>query len=64
EKIIENIIEKNSKLIEERGEGAFKMLMGKLMNEVRGEFSGKEVSQLLQLKLRDFLNKGKNKLNG
>ncbi|MEM0127746.1 MAG: Glu-tRNA(Gln) amidotransferase subunit GatE [Thermoplasmatales archaeon] len=59
ERIIEGIIEKNSKLIQERGEGSFKLLMGKLMSEVRGEFAGKEVSQLLQLKLREFLNKGK-----
>ncbi|MEM0140703.1 MAG: Glu-tRNA(Gln) amidotransferase subunit GatE [Thermoplasmatales archaeon] len=56
EKMIDDILEKNKNVILERGEGAFKLLMGKIMNDVRGQFSGSEISRHLQLKLSKFIN--------
>ncbi len=48
EKIIRNIVLKNKKLIEERGESAISGLMGDVMKEVRGRADGKLVMKLLR----------------
>ena len=58
--IIESVIEENKSLIKERGEGSFKLIMGKVMKEARGQFEGKEISELLTKKIRDAIGKSDN----
>ncbi|NPA75472.1 MAG: Glu-tRNA(Gln) amidotransferase subunit GatE [Euryarchaeota archaeon] len=53
--IIDRIIEEKKELINERGMGAFKPLMGLVMKEVRGKVDGKKVSEVLRSKLKDAL---------
>ncbi len=55
EKIIDQIIERNLHLLKERGERAFKPLMGDVMRVVRGKVDGKIVSQTLQRKIAEKL---------
>jgi len=52
EKIIDNAIRDNEKLIKERGRGAFSALMGIVMGKVRGKAKAETVSELLKKKLR------------
>ena len=59
-RIIESVIEENKSLIKERGEGSFKLIMGKVMKEARGQFEGKEISELLTKKIRDVIGKSDN----
>lgn len=56
-KIIDGIVKENEPLIRDRGESSFKLLMGKVMKEVRGQFEGKEISDLLTQKIKEVLNK-------
>lgn len=56
EKIIDDIIDKNINLIKERGEKAFKPLMGDVMKIVRGKIDGKIVSQTLLRRIRDKIS--------
>ena len=51
EQIIDRHIEKNRKLIEERGAAAFSSLMGSVMSEVRGSIEPKIVTEKLKEKL-------------
>jgi glutamyl-tRNA(Gln) amidotransferase subunit E len=51
EQIIDQHIEKNRKLLEERGAGAFSSLMGSVMSEVRGSIEPKIVTEKLKEKL-------------
>jgi glutamyl-tRNA(Gln) amidotransferase subunit E len=51
EQIIDRHIEKNRKLVEERGSGAFSSLMGSVMSEVRGSIEPKIVTEKLKEKL-------------
>ncbi len=55
EQIINKILEKNINLIKEKGDRAFKPLMGDVMRSVRGKIDGKLVSSLLKEKLDKFL---------
>ncbi|MBU0635828.1 Glu-tRNA(Gln) amidotransferase subunit GatE [Candidatus Micrarchaeota archaeon] len=48
EKIVEQIVAKNSKLVSERKMGAIGPLMGDVMKELRGKVSGEKASQLLK----------------
>lgn len=57
EKIIDEILDKNTKLLSDRGEKAFKPLMGDVMKVVRGKIDGKIVSQILMRKIRERLSK-------
>lgn len=57
EKIIREIIERNSHLFEKKGEYAFKALMGEAMKELKGKATGKEVMTLLKKALREKLKK-------
>jgi glutamyl-tRNA(Gln) amidotransferase subunit E len=52
EKIVEEVIDKNKGLIEERGAGAFGPLMSMVMKEVRGKASAQLVSELLKKRLQ------------
>jgi glutamyl-tRNA(Gln) amidotransferase subunit E len=51
EVIIDRHIEKNQRLVEERGEGAFSSLMGSIMSEVRGSVEPKRVTETLKRRL-------------
>jgi len=52
EKIIEEVLTQNSALIDSKGvEGARSTLMGKVMQRVRGKADGKEVSEVLSMRL-------------
>jgi len=51
EQIIDRHIEKNKKLVDERGEAAFSSLMGSVMSEVRGSTEPRLVTELLRKKL-------------
>lgn len=56
-KIVDEVVEKNIKLIEERGERAFKALMGDVMKIVRGRIDGKTVSQVLMQRIKEELKR-------
>jgi len=56
ERIIDDIINRNINLLKERGEKAFKPLMGDVMKIVRGKIDGRVVSQTLLRKIRDKLS--------
>jgi len=51
EKIIDQHLEKNRKLVEEKGPSAFPSLMGSIMSEVRGKTDPKVVAEVLKKKL-------------
>jgi len=51
EAIIDRHLEKNKKLIQERGLGAFSSIMGSVMSEIRGSTDPKVVSEKIKLKL-------------
>ncbi|HVP41641.1 MAG TPA: Glu-tRNA(Gln) amidotransferase subunit GatE [Candidatus Krumholzibacteriaceae bacterium] len=52
EKIIDDAIRDNEKLIKERGAGAFGALMGIVMGKVRGKTKAETVNELLKKKLK------------
>lgn len=47
-KVIEEVIRKNEEMVSRRGDESFKVLMGEVMKQVRGEYEGKEISELLK----------------
>lgn len=51
ETIIDQHLEKNRKLVEEKGSGAFPSLMGSIMSEVRGKTDSRLVTEKLKKKL-------------
>lgn len=51
EQIVDRHIEKNRKLIDERGEAAFPSVMGSVMSEVRGSIEPKLVTEMLKKRL-------------
>ena len=51
EEIIDRHIEKNKKLVDEKGEAAFSSLMGSVMSEVRGSIEPKLVTETLKKRL-------------
>jgi glutamyl-tRNA(Gln) amidotransferase subunit E len=53
---IEKIIADNEKLIKERGEESFGILMGIVMKNMRGKTDAALVNRILKEKLREFLN--------
>ena len=57
EQVIERHIEKNKKLIEDRGPAAFSSLMGSVMSEVRGSTDPKTVTEKLKEKLAQAARK-------
>jgi glutamyl-tRNA(Gln) amidotransferase subunit E len=57
EQIIDRHIEKNKKLVEERGSGAFSSLMGSVMSEVRGSIEPGVVAAKIKDKLTKSVSK-------
>jgi len=55
---IAKLVEEKADLIAERGEGAFKPLMGLVMKEFRGKVDGKVVAEKLKKAIKDFLSGG------
>jgi glutamyl-tRNA(Gln) amidotransferase subunit E len=53
EHVIDHHIEKNRKLVEEKGTAAFSSLMGSVMSEVRGSTDPRLVTQILKKKLTE-----------
>jgi glutamyl-tRNA(Gln) amidotransferase subunit E len=51
EEIIDRHIEKNRKLVDEKGEAAFSSLMGSVMSEVRGSIEPRLVNETLKKRL-------------
>ncbi len=56
EKIIEEIVKRNSKTIQEKGDFAVKALMGEAMKELRGKASGEEIMKLISKKIGESKN--------
>jgi len=56
-KIIDRVIDANSGLIKERGEGAYGKIMGLVMSEVRGSADPAAVTRLIRTKIRDKTRK-------
>ncbi len=54
EKIIDEIIFENIKIVEERGMGAIGALMGKSMQKLQGKADGKLVNKLLRDKIQNI----------
>jgi glutamyl-tRNA(Gln) amidotransferase subunit E len=54
EKIIDDLMRENKSLIEKRKEGAFGLLMGMVMKNVRGRVKAELVSETLRRKLKEF----------
>ncbi|MHA1270132.1 MAG: Glu-tRNA(Gln) amidotransferase subunit GatE [Candidatus Helarchaeota archaeon] len=57
EDIIDKIIENNKEFIKEKGDRAFKPLMGDVMKTVRGKIDGQKVASLLNKKISEILKK-------
>ena len=57
--VIDKIIKEKKELIEERGEMAFKPLMGLVMKELRGKVDGKIIAEKLKVALKEHLEKNK-----
>jgi glutamyl-tRNA(Gln) amidotransferase subunit E len=57
EQIVDRHIEKNKKLIDERGEAAFSSLMGSVMSEVRGSIDPNLVIEMLKKRLAKAVGK-------
>ena len=55
ERIIDDLIERNKSLVEERGKGAFGPLMGMVMKKVRGRVKAEMVSGILKKRLQDIV---------
>jgi glutamyl-tRNA(Gln) amidotransferase subunit E len=51
ERVIDRSIEKNKKLVEEKGQGAFSSIMGAVMSEVRGRADPKLVTEIVKKRL-------------
>ena len=54
--IIKKIIEENAKIVEEKGEKAFGIIMGKAMEMLRGRAQGKIVSELVRRNINEYLS--------
>jgi len=55
-KIIDNIIQKNTNLIKNQGSRSIGTLMGIVMKDVRGKVSGEQVNKLLKNKIQKYLD--------
>jgi len=55
EEMIDDLIERNKSLIEERGKDAFGSLMGMVMKKVRGRVKAELVSGILKKRLEEFI---------
>jgi len=48
EALVDRVVDRNAKLLDERGDAAFQPLMGDVMREVRGRRDGSEVAEVLR----------------
>ena len=55
ERIVNDLMDRNKSLVEERGKGAFGPLMGMIMKKVRGRVKAEMVSGILKKRLEDFV---------
>ena len=55
EKIIDELISENIKIVEERGMGAMGPLMGKSMEKLQGKADGKLVNKFLKDKIQNII---------
>ena len=56
ERYIDELLVEKRSLLEERGENAFKPLMGLVMKKFRGKVDGKVVADVLRRKIKEFLS--------
>jgi glutamyl-tRNA(Gln) amidotransferase subunit E len=54
-KIVEKIVQESKELIKEKGERSFSILMGKIMNIVRGRVDGAKVGTLLKKRIENVI---------
>ncbi len=54
EKLVDDLMRENRRLIEERKTGVFGHLMGIVMKRTRGRVKAESVSKMLKRKLKDF----------
>jgi glutamyl-tRNA(Gln) amidotransferase subunit E len=52
---VDKVIVENKKLVEERGEGSFSVLMGIIMKDFRGRIDAAQVSKVLKERLKRIL---------
>jgi glutamyl-tRNA(Gln) amidotransferase subunit E len=55
EALVEKVIAENKKLVQERGEGSFSVLMGIIMKDFRGRVDAAQVSKVLKERLKIIL---------
>jgi glutamyl-tRNA(Gln) amidotransferase subunit E len=53
--LVEKVIVENKKLVQERGEGSFSVLMGIIMKDFRGRVDAAQVSKVLKERLKENL---------
>ncbi len=51
--LIKEIVAQNSEEVKSKGEKAFSLLMGKVMERVRGRAEGKKVAELIRKVMKD-----------
>ena len=51
EKIVDQVIQENIRIIEEKGDKAFNVIMGKVMSKVRGKVEGKKVAEIISRRI-------------
>ncbi|MGC9076054.1 MAG: Glu-tRNA(Gln) amidotransferase subunit GatE [Conexivisphaera sp.] len=55
--LIDEVLDRNERMISERGDRALGPLMGEVMSKVRGRVDGAKVSEMLRLKLKERLGR-------
>jgi glutamyl-tRNA(Gln) amidotransferase subunit E len=55
DKIVDKVIKQRAKLIKEQGEKAVKPLMGLVMKELRGKYSGEKIYKKLKKRIKEML---------
>lgn len=53
-RIIDKILDENKDIINQKGEKAFNVIIGKVMNVVKGRAEGKKVVDTLKLKMKNY----------
>ncbi|MCL4436121.1 MAG: Glu-tRNA(Gln) amidotransferase subunit GatE [Thaumarchaeota archaeon] len=54
-KVVQQVLAENKGFVEEKGDAAFSLLMGRVMAKVRGKADGKKISDLLRSEIRKML---------
>ena len=63
DEVISRIINENEKVISEKGLDAAGLLMGRCMEILRGKIDGEKVNKKLMMKLIDYIQRSKGKIN-